>query len=205
MVDILETSYAGFLTSMSLTLDARDTYTQGHSKRVAQLAENIAHEMKLPADEIEQIVRGALLHDIGKIGISDEILHKPGRLNANEWILMRQHPEIGYEMLQSIPFLHSALDAVLYHHERFDGTGYPKGLKGTIIPLPARILAVADAYDAMTSNRPYRSGMPGTDALNQIYILSGFQFDPVVVNAFERTLPSFMEFDIVLTENSNMV
>ncbi len=190
MTEVLEKSYVGFLATMSLTLDARDSNTQGHSGRVARLAQVIAQEMKLSSDALEQIRWGALLHDIGKIGISDAILHKPGKLTAAEWRMMQQHPEIGYEMLQSIPFLNSALDVVRYHHERFDGSGYPAGLKGSGIPLLARISAVADSYDAMTSNRPYRSGRSKSDAISEIHKLAGTQFDPEVVAAFDRVITS---------------
>ncbi len=190
MTEVLEKSYVGFLATMSLTLDARDSNTQGHSERVARLAQVIAQEMKLSSDALEQIRWGALLHDIGKIGIPDAILHKPGKLTAAEWRMMRQHPEIGYEMLRSIPFLNSALDVVRYHHERFDGGGYPAGLKGSGIPLLARISAVADSYDAITSHRPYRPGQLQADAISEIHKFAGTQFDPEVVAAFDRVIVS---------------
>jgi HD-GYP domain-containing protein (c-di-GMP phosphodiesterase class II) len=122
------------------------------------------------------------------MGIPDSILHKRGALSEEEWEAMRKHPQMGYEMLSEIIFLKPALDVVLYHHERFDGNGYPKGLKGENIPLSARIFAVTDAYDAMTSDRPYRKACPSADAINEIRRLSGIQFDPKVVIAFEHVM-----------------
>lgn len=131
---------------------------------------------------------GAILHDIGKIGIPDHVFKKPGSLTEEEWSLMRKHPELGYKILKGIPFLNPALDTVRYHHERFDGAGYPSKLVGHDIPLSARIFAVADTYDAMTSDRPYRKALSHQAAVSEISQLQNTQFDPIVVAAFLRVV-----------------
>jgi HD-GYP domain-containing protein (c-di-GMP phosphodiesterase class II) len=137
------------------------------------------------------IERASLLHDVGKIGVSDAILNKPGPLTAEEWRQMRKHPAIGYEMLKDVKFLSVAAEIVYTHHERYDGGGYPAGLHGEGIPLGARVFAVADAFDAMTSNRPYRRALSVDQACEEITNNSGSQFDPMVVQAFLRCLPSW--------------
>jgi HD-GYP domain-containing protein (c-di-GMP phosphodiesterase class II) len=138
----------------------------------------------MDATQRESLEMGALLHDVGKIGVPDAILLKPGKLTDEEWQLMRQHPAIGYRILRDIPFLQRALAVVQYHHERWDGAGYPHRLKGDAIPLPARIFAVADTLDAITTNRPYRAAAPFAVARQEIVRLRGVQFDPRVVDAF---------------------
>ena len=148
----------------------------------------IAREMRVSHDHLQQIRWGALLHDVGKIGIPDHILRKPSPLNDEEWVLMRRHPQIGYDILKGISFLQPALNIVLHHHERFDGKGYPQGLQGESIPLSARIFAVADTFDAMTNDRPYRRACPQAEAVTEIRNLAGQQFDPTVVQAFEQVL-----------------
>jgi HD-GYP domain-containing protein (c-di-GMP phosphodiesterase class II) len=140
--------------------------------------------MGLAESELTWIRRGAILHDVGKIGISDGILRKPGKLNDSEWEEMRRHPEMGYRMLEPIRFLRPALDIVLCHQERYDGSGYPRGLEGDSIPLGARIFAVVDTFDAMTSDRPYRAALSIDAAREEIRVWSGRQFDPRVVEAF---------------------
>lgn len=182
----LQSSYQATLLALSAALDARDRETEGHSKRVMKLALAIGQKLKLSPGELTALERGALLHDIGKIGISDNILLKPGPLTPEERELMNRHPEMGHEMLQGIPFLQDVLPIVLYHQEMFDGSGYPYGMKGEEIPLGARIFAVADTYDAMTSSRPYREAMPHEIALEEIERCAGSQFDPVVVAAFKQ-------------------
>jgi HD-GYP domain-containing protein (c-di-GMP phosphodiesterase class II) len=144
--------------------------------------------MGLEDTDLHPLQLAALLHDIGKIGIPDAILHKPGALDEQEWTLIHKHPQIGYDILQNIPFLNPALDAILHHHEKFNGKGYPTGLQGKAISLSARILAVVDVYDALTSNRPYRPAFPPGKALEMISKEAGQQFDPEVVQALLRIL-----------------
>ena len=187
----LDSSLEHTLRALVTALDFRDNETLGHSARVVEYAVTVATEMGLTDDDsgpVEQqltwIRRGAILHDVGKIGVSDAILHKPGKLTEDEWDAMRRHPEMGYRMLQHISFLKPALDIVLCHQERYDGTGYPRNLKGEQIPLGARIFAVVDTFDAMTSDRPYRKALSIEAARDEIEKFSGRQFDPVVAKAF---------------------
>lgn len=180
----VEESYKITLEAMVTALDAREHETHAHSQRVREYALTLAENLGLKRDELIQTGRGALLHDIGKIGVRDSILLKSGELIEEEWVEMRKHPQIGYDILQNIAFLAPAADIVLCHQERWDGNGYPNGLAGTDIPLGARIFAVADTLDAMTSDRPYRKALPFEAALEEIRFCSGTQFDPRVVNAF---------------------
>ena len=184
MNERLTDSYEATLQALTRALDTRDEETEEHSQRVKRYSQLIAQRMRLSAKEIENIGRGALLHDIGKIGVPDAILLKPGRLTDEERALMRKHPEIGYRMIAHIPFLAEAAQVVLHHHEAFDGTGYPSRLSGTNIPLGARIFAVADAFDALTSDRPYRKALRVHLAIAEIQRCSGTQFDPQIVEAF---------------------
>jgi putative nucleotidyltransferase with HDIG domain len=179
-------AYDGTLRSLVAALDARDSETAGHSERVADLTMAIASEMGIPTetDDWRYISWGSLLHDVGKIAIPDHILRKPGPLTPEEWEAMRTHPRAGSEILRSVDFLIPASDIVLAHHERYDGAGYPAGLAGEEIPLGARIFMIADAFDAMTSDRSYRSAMPAEEALAEILRHSGSQFDPASVRAF---------------------
>lgn len=180
----LEESYQATLLALSAALDARDRETEGHSQRVTKFALAIGKQLHLSPRDLTNLERGALLHDVGKIGISDNILLKAGPLTPQERAIMNQHPRLGYEMLQGISFLQEALPVVLYHQEMYDGSGYPEGLFGEQIPLGARIFAVADTYDAMTSTRPYRSALSHDAALSEILAHKGTQFDPHVVDAF---------------------
>ena len=180
----LQTSYETTLEALAAALDTRDTETQGHSARVSEYTVLIAERMGVKEPELTEIRRGALLHDVGKIGISDAVLRKPGKLSPEEWVEMRRHPEMGYRILSGINFLEKSLPIVIAHQERFDGSGYPKGLKGEEIPLGARIFAVVDTLDAMTSDRPYRKALPYEDARGEIVRWSGIQFDPRVVEVF---------------------
>ena len=180
---------ASLLTGLNAALDLRDTETQGHSRRVALYSRRLAEELGVSGPEAIDIQRGALLHDIGKIGVSDTILLKPGKLTEAEWVEMRKHAEFGFKILENIPFLGNARQVVRQHHERFDGKGYPQGLKGKEIILGARIFAIIDTYDAMTSDRPYRKGLPHDVAIDEIKKNSGTQFDPDVVVAWNR-IPS---------------
>jgi len=187
----LEQTYEATLQALASALDARDHSTEDHSARVTSLALATADEMQVESDQKQSLRLGALLHDIGKIGIPDAILRKPGPLTEVEWEMMRQHPQIGHDMLQEIPFLRPALEVVLYHHEKYNGEGYPSGLRGKSIPVAARIFAIADVYDALTSDRPYRSALSHTEALAEISRQSGKHFDPEVVRAFERVVTYF--------------
>jgi putative nucleotidyltransferase with HDIG domain len=179
-------AYREFIQSLSSAIDARDVYTAGHSRRVSAYAVAIAGEMKLPAAELDLIREGALLHDVGKIGISDRVLQKPGNLSPEEFELIRRHPLIGRRIIERVEGLSPYLNIVELHHENYDGTGYPWQLVGEQIPRDARVIHVADAYDAMTSDRPYRKGMKPDVALGILKANAGTQFDPDVVAAFVR-------------------
>jgi putative nucleotidyltransferase with HDIG domain len=180
----LERSYDITLEALGDALDLRDAETEGHSKRVTAFTIAIARAMGLPREHIAIIARGAFLHDIGKMAIPDKILLKPAKLDPDELAIMKEHAYLGYQMLKKIPFLVEASDIVYSHQERFDGTGYPRGLKGTEIPLGARIFSVADTLDAITSDRPYRAAQPLSAARAEIVKWSGRQFDPEVVKVF---------------------
>ena len=180
----LERSYDITLEAMGDALDLRDAETEGHSRRVTAYTIALAQTMGLESEELRTIARGAFLHDIGKIATPDNILLKPGRLNEEEMQIMKQHCERGYEMVRKIPFLREAAEIVYAHQERFDGTGYPRGLQGEDIPLGARIFAIADSLDAMTSDRPYRRGTTFAAATEEIVQCAGKQFDPQIVEVF---------------------
>jgi putative nucleotidyltransferase with HDIG domain len=180
----LEQSYDDTLEALGGALDLKDAETEGHCRRVTAFTIAIAKEMKLSPKLLPQIARAAFLHDIGKMAIPDQILRKPGPLTPEEREVMRKHCEIGYNMVTRIPFLREAAEIVLSHQEYFDGTGYPRSLKGEQIPLGARIFAVADALDAMISDRPYRKALSITHARGEIERCSGTQFDPEVVKVF---------------------
>jgi putative two-component system response regulator len=180
----LETAYDTTLMGWARALDLRDKETEGHSQRVTRMTVRLAQALGVPEADIVQMRRGALLHDIGKLGIPDAILQKPGPLDEDEWVIMRKHPLYAYDMLAPIPFLGTALDIPYYHHEKWDGSGYPCGLAGEDIPLAARIFAVVDVWDALTNDRPYRAAWTPERALNHIQSLVGTHFDPQVVAAF---------------------
>ena len=186
----LEATTFGTIEALARAIDARDPSTFGHSARVAAISLEIADAMFMPPKEKEALRRAALLHDIGKIGVQDKVLRKPGPLNQLEADEMREHSQTGFDMLKGLPFLKTSLPGVLYHHERWDGAGYPAGLRGTSIPLQVRILAVADVYDALTSDRPYRQGLSFGAAAVAIRSEAGLQFDPDVVSAFFRRQPA---------------
>ncbi len=187
-IDRIEGTYNGTILALGSALETRDVETQEHSMRVARYTIAFMERLGVTDDEtLTDIKRGAFLHDIGKIGVSDSILRKPGPLTADEWALMKEHPLIGVRMLAGIDFLAGALPIVRSHHERWDGAGYPDGLGGPSIPLEARAFAVADALDAITSDRPYREGRPLIDARRIIASASGTQFDPDAVAALRDT------------------
>jgi putative nucleotidyltransferase with HDIG domain len=187
--DQTQAAYTGSIRALATALDARDPYTAGHSERVSVLSVAIARTLTLPADEIEVIRLGALLHDIGKIGVPDEVLMKPGALTDAEFDIIKQHPVAGARILRSVPFLVAHIPIVELHHERPDGRGYPHGLRGDEIPMPARIVHVADAYDAITSKRAYRGARPSGDALREIWRFAGTEFHAEIVAALATALP----------------
>jgi putative nucleotidyltransferase with HDIG domain len=180
----LEKSYDITLEVLGDALDLKDKETEGHSRRVTAYTIAIARKIGLSKEEIDVIARGAFLHDIGKIAIPDDILGKPGKLTVDEMAIMREHAYLGYKMLSKIPFLAEAAQIVHAHQERYDGSGYPRGLKGEEIPLGARIFSIADTLDAMTMDRPYRPAQTFEAARKEIELWSGRQFDPLIVRVF---------------------
>jgi len=188
--DVLERADASFAEALAEALDIREHETGDHSKRVACHTLVLARRFTADADQLRQIYWGALLHDIGKIGIPDAILLKQGTLSEDEWLEMRTHPEKGHRIVAQIPGMELAAEIVLSHEERFDGMGYPRGLKGEQISLGARLFALIDTLDAMTSDRSYRKALSFDQALAEIVKMSGTQFDPVAVQAFlaEQTI-----------------
>ncbi len=191
----LERSYDITLEALGNALDLKDAETEGHSKRVTAYSIVIARAMNLTASEVKVIARGAFLHDIGKMAIPDAILAKPGRLTPAEQVVMREHPVRGYAILRKIPFLEQAAEIVFSHQEHYDGSGYSRGLKGEEIPIGARIFAIADTLDAITSDRPYRKAKPFAEARREIERCSGSQFDPAIVAVF-RELPDKLWNDL---------
>ena len=184
-----ETTFAS-MEALARAIDARDPSTFGHSARVAAVSIEIADQMQLPVKDRESLRRAALLHDIGKIGVEDRVLRKPGPLNDAEMDEMREHSRIGHDMLEGLRFLRPSLPGILHHHERWDGAGYPAGLAGSAIPLLVRIITVADVFDALTSDRPYRQGLSFDDAAAAIRREADLKFDPEVVAAFQARRPA---------------
>jgi len=182
----LADAYTQTLEALGAALDSRDVGTESHSRRVHGYSLALARAHGVPEDQLPDLAHGVLLHDIGKIGIPDAILLKPGALTPDEWKVMRTHPEIGKRLIEKIPFLHGAIPVVWCHHEKWDGNGYPRGLKGDGIPLNARIFSVVDAFDAMTFDRPYSKALPFDAAIAEIKRCAGAHFDPRVVESFLR-------------------
>jgi PAS domain S-box-containing protein len=180
----LEIAYDATLEGWARALEMRERETAGHSRRVVEMTLALAKASGVPESEMVHIRRGALLHDIGKMGMPDSILLKPSSLSADEWIVMRQHPVFAYKLLNNIPYLRTAMDIPYGHHESWDGSGYPRGLKGEQIPIAARIFAVVDVWDALLSERPYRPAWPKDEVIRYLEGLSGKQFDPRVVRIF---------------------
>jgi putative nucleotidyltransferase with HDIG domain len=194
----LTQAYDTTLEGWSAALDLRDKETEGHTRRVTEMTVRLAEQMGMGAQELVQIRRGALLHDIGKMGIPDRILLKPDKLTDDEWVLMRMHPTYAYQMLKPIHYLEEAIDIPYCHHEHWDGSGYPRGLKGEQIPLAARIFSIVDVYDALTSDRPYRAAWPTDKVLEHIQRLSGTQFEPRLVEAFLEMVGEDQEISLVI-------
>ena len=183
-MDDLSSAYDNTLTALVKALDAREKEVGSHSERVMNFAAFLGSKLGLAGQDLNDLAKGALLHDIGKIGISDSILLKPGKLDNDEWIEMRKHPQVGYEILSEIDFLKKPAEIILSHHEHFDGTGYPNQLRAKEIPIGARIFAVVDTLDAMTSDRPYRQALPFAQATSEIIKYRGTQFDPEIADLF---------------------
>jgi len=180
----LNLSYKSTILALSKAIDARDTYTAGHSERVTQISLKIGQAIGLSSEQLNVLEIAALFHDVGKIGIPDQVLNKPGKLTDEEFNQIKEHSSIGVDILKSIEFLDDTLTIILHHHEKYDGSGYPSGISGEAIPLESRIICVADSYDAMTSDRPYRTGLPQSVAVDELIKFKGIQFDPIIVDAF---------------------
>lgn len=192
MLDRLFVTYQATLNALEASLDVRDHSAPGHCRRVSKLAVQLASQMGFHGNDLVTMEHGALLHDIGKLGIEDSILMKPGPLTEEEWRAMRKHPEIGCQIVGHIDFLQDALPIIRHHHERYDGTGYPDNLKGDEIPILARIFSVVDAYDALTSQRPYNAVNNARQALDVLRASKGKYFDPQVVDAFAAMIEEQM-------------
>lgn len=182
----IQESYETSLIMLANAIEVRDPYTRGHVERVMNYAQTIAEYLGWSAVEINNLRFGSILHDIGKIHISEEILTKAGPLSEDEWFEMKKHPEMGAELIKDIHYLQSAVPVVIYHHERWNGSGYPHGLKGEKIPVIARIVAIADSFDAMTTKRPYRKELSPDQAFKEVVSGSGMQYDPLIVETFQH-------------------
>jgi putative nucleotidyltransferase with HDIG domain len=186
----LHESYLSIIRALVSALELKDSYTRGHSETVTRYAVALAKRLKLSPEEIESIEVAAVLHDVGKIGVQKTILHKPGKLNGEEWEEIKRHPEFSYKILKEVNFPWNVKPIIYAHHERYDGKGYPAGLKGRKIPLGARILAVADTFAAMTSDRAYRKGLSKEVAIKELKRVAGTQLDPELVKVFVEMLMS---------------
>jgi response regulator RpfG family c-di-GMP phosphodiesterase len=184
----LEQAYIGTVRAFANAVEARDNYTRGHTERVYKIAELIVKGLKWSEKQMRYLYMGSILHDIGKIGVPDMVLNKPGKFTTEEQAIMRMHPETGVKMLEGVPMLEHALPYILYHHERYDGSGYPLGLRGTNIPIEGRILAIADTVDAILTNRPYRKGASIDKVTEELKQCSGTQFDPELVKLFQKII-----------------
>jgi putative nucleotidyltransferase with HDIG domain len=184
LMEQLQVTYVATLRSLIQILEAKDPYTKGHTERVASYSMALANRLNLPPEDLRRILFGSLLHDIGKMGLRDEIINKPGPLTPEEWVEMKLHPVVGAQIVEKMEFLTGAVDIVRHHHESWDGKGYPDGLAGEAIPYSARIVTVADSFDAMTTDRPYRKALTIAEALRRLKESSGIQFDPAIAKVF---------------------
>jgi putative nucleotidyltransferase with HDIG domain len=184
LMEQLQVTYVATLRSLIQILEAKDPYTRGHTERVASYSVALAKCLNMGPDEVRRILFGSLLHDIGKMGLRDDIINKPGPLSPEEWVQMKLHPVVGAQIVEKMEFLTGAIDIVRHHHESWDGKGYPDGLAGENIPLTARIVTVADSFDAMTTDRPYRKALSVAEALRRIEESAGIQFDPRLAKVF---------------------
>jgi putative two-component system response regulator len=182
----MQESYEASLIMLANAIEVRDPYTRGHVERVMNYAQTIAEYLGWTTIEINKLRFGSILHDIGKINIAEDILKKEGSLTDEEWVEMRKHPEMGAELVKGIHYLDPAVPVILYHHERWNGSGYPYGLKAEKIPLSARIVAIADSFDAMTTERPYRKELTPEQAFSEVISGRGIQYDPLMVEAFQH-------------------
>jgi len=191
----IQTGYMQTVTALANSIQAKDAYTMEHCQRVKEICCEIARSLNYSEAEVQMLEYAAILHDIGKIGIRASILNKTGRLTTAEYDEIRKHPIISYNILKDVKFLKNSLDAIIQHHERYDGTGYPYGLKGNEISIYGRILCIADAFDAMTSSRPYRKAMSVKEALNEIKKCKGTQFDPEITDLFIEIMKDNIEMN----------
>ncbi|MDD2851292.1 MAG: response regulator [Desulfuromonadaceae bacterium] len=180
----LSSAYDNTLAALVKALDAREKEVGSHSERVMNYTTFLGGKLGIAGKDLQELAKGGLLHDIGKIGISDNILLKPGKLDDSEWVEMRTHPQVGYAILSEIPFLKTPAEIILSHHERFDGSGYPKQLKGAEIPIGSRVFSIVDTLDAMTSDRPYRKALPFAVVIDEVTKYRGSQFDPDIADLF---------------------
>jgi HD-GYP domain-containing protein (c-di-GMP phosphodiesterase class II) len=183
-----KSSHSAIISSIKATMLEKSHETEAHAERLVTLSRKVGLSLNLSQSEIDNLELLATLHDIGKVGVADQILNKPGKLNNEEWDEMKKHPEIGYRIATSTPELTSIANYILSHHERWDGSGYPQNIAGNQIPLLSRIIAIIDAYDAMTQDRPYRKAIANKDAINEIIKNKGTQFDPEIVEIFIKNI-----------------
>lgn len=200
LIKQLQLTYVTTLNSLISVIEAKDPYTKGHTERVAAYSVAIANKLRLTEDQCRRITFGALLHDIGKVGVLENVLHKEGKLDAKEWELLKSHPEVGAHIVEKMEFLTDTAEIVKYHHESWNGRGYPDGLTGDDIPLGARIVTVADSFDAMTTNRTYRSALSSEQAIQRLEAGAGTQFDPKIIKVFVRHIRE-KGYDLVPTGN----
>ena len=201
MLETQQQTFLGTIQAMSHAIDAKDPYTRGHSERVAMMSERLALAIGMTPEQADRVRVSGLVHDVGKIGVPESVLTKPARLTDEEFELIKMHPEIGHRILQGIPSLEEALPGVLYHHERWDGKGYPCGIQGEEIPLIARIIGIADTFDAMSSTRAYRPRMPRDTVLDEIVKCAGAQFDPALASVFVTL--DFSEYDAMIASSAD--
>lgn len=190
----IQKNYTATTEALIMAIDAKDNYTKEHCARVAGFMVELAKQLGMDSEKQELLRKISLLHDIGKIGIKEEILNKPGRLTPEEWEEIKHHPFLGYQIVQPVEFLGEGRDIMLYHQERYDGKGYPAGLKGDEVPLGARMLAIVDSYDAMITDRPYRKRLSTKEALAELNKCSGTQFDPKLVKVFVKMIKKVSSF-----------